>query len=48
MTGWGMQIKAFLRRKGWVLLALLFLTGCDILEGFGSGLGNAFKGIKIP
>lgn len=43
-----MSIKQFLRTKGWALLALLFLTGCDVLKGFGAGVGSAFKQIKLP
>jgi len=43
-----MQITLFLRRKGWALQGLLFLTGCDMLKGFGGGLENVFKNIKMP
>ena len=43
-----MQIRRFFHKAGWTLLALLFLTGCELLKGFGEGLGNAFKQFKFP
>ncbi len=43
-----MQLKRFIRKAGWSLLALVLLTGCEMLKGFGQGLENAFKQFKFP
>jgi hypothetical protein len=43
-----MKIKRFLQKTGWTMLVLFFLTGCEMLKGFGEGLGNAFKQFKMP
>lgn len=42
------QLKRFLRKTGWALLGLLLLSGCEILKGFGEGLGNVFRQFKMP
>jgi hypothetical protein len=43
-----MHIKRFLQKTGWALLGLFFLTSCEMLKGFGQGLGNVFKQFKLP
>ncbi len=43
-----MKTGRFLKVKSWMILMLLFLTGCDAVKGLGTGLGDVFKKIKLP
>ncbi len=43
-----MSIRRVLSRVGWALLGMVLLTGCEMLKGFGEGLGNVFKNFKFP
>jgi hypothetical protein len=43
-----MKLLRSIHLKRWLLLFLLFLTGCDAVKDFGAGLGNAFSKIKLP
>jgi hypothetical protein len=42
------RIKSAGWRALWLVLMLVTLVGCDSLKGMGKGVGDAFKGIKLP
>ncbi len=43
-----MKVKPYFWKVAWSLFALVTLAGCGSLKSLGDGLGNLFKGFKIP
>jgi hypothetical protein len=43
-----MRGKRILQKIFWAIFPMLFLTGCEMIKGFGDGLGNMFKSFKMP
>jgi hypothetical protein len=42
------RLKSLAWRVIWAGLVVVSITGCASLKGFGKGLGDVFKGIKLP